>query len=158
MNRKKLNSILRTVGMVLIVALSAYETTRPYGLIAFGFFGFILSGPFWYRRIVFDSSAKDMVTGTLVLLEEVHDEAGRSYRPHYEYIYRGISQIYVSPVSAFWFKNTKNIGDKVELLVQKDDPRNVRINSRAYRRVEYVGITIGCLVGIATIIYGISLF
>jgi len=158
MNRKKMNSILRTAGLVLIIALSAYETTRPYGLLAFGLCGLVLSGPSLYRRIVFDSSAKEVVTGTLVLLEEINDEAGRSYQPHYEYIYRGISQTYVSPVSAFWFKKTKSIGDKVELLVQKDDPRNVRINSRAYRWVEYVGISIGCLVGIATIIYGVSLF
>ncbi|MDY0237218.1 MAG: hypothetical protein RBR71_14430, partial [Gudongella sp.] len=130
---KRSIGVLFIVVTMITVILISFDQTRLYGFILFGFI-FVISGLFVILlRILFDSSDKAIVSGTLVQLEHIVDGEGySSYRPHYQYEYQNCKYILISQFTAFWYKKTKRIGDVISIVINAKNPKNARLNKPIY--------------------------
>lgn len=163
-NEEKTTTKKKSIGLLFITvtmltfSLISFNQTRIYGFMLFGFI-FVISGIIVIVvRILFDSTDKAIVSGTLIQLEHIVDEEGyRSYRPHYQYEYQNCGYIFISQFTAFWYKKTKQIGDVISLAINAKNPKNARINKPIYTFLEYlVGIMLTGA-GILITMYGISM-
>ncbi len=156
--KKKYIGLLFITVTMLTVSLISFDQTRLYGFMLFGFI-FVVSGIYVIvLRILFDSSDKAIVSGTLIQLEHIVDgESYSSFRPHYQYEYQNCKYILVSQFTAFWYKKTKHIGDVISIVINAKNPKNARINKPIYTLLEYLVGTMLIGAGLMITMYGISM-
>lgn len=146
--------IFMIVTIVWVILMNIHET-RIYGMILFGSM-FIISGLYLLQdRIIFDSSEKANVSGTLIKLEYYEDAEGNSsYTPHYKYEYQNKTYNHKSHFSAFWYKKKKHIGDIVTIMVCVHHPNESKIKNMKYTLLEYFVGVFMIVIGLVFVLYG----
>ena len=158
MNKKNTRiGILIVIFGIACVFLMSQESTRPYGWFLFGGLFVMSSVIVLIQRIIFDLSPKESVPGTLFRLELDTSSEGEAYTPCFEYEYHGTVHTYKSSFSAFWYKKSKRIGERIEIMVQTNRPTMVRIKNPGHTAMEYAVVAMMLGIGLYMILYGIRL-
>lgn len=99
------------------------------------------------KRIRFHFASKEIVIGEVIKIEKIiGDEGGYSYQPIILYKYCDIEYYYKNQIASFTFKKKYNVGEKIELLVDVNNPKIAKRNQPLYLNLDfYLSIIFLCI-------------
>jgi hypothetical protein len=121
---------------------------------------FVLSGiKLISKGMRFHYASKEVVIGEVIKVEKVTDsEGGYSYQLIILYRYRDIEYYHKNPITSFTFKKKYTVGDKMELLVDVNNPKTAKRNEPLYLNLDFFLAIFSLCIGLLTIYLSIKYF